>query len=154
MPGVGMGVGGIPNARALQRRLRAAGAGGLQRELARQLQQAGRPVLLELRGEILAMPAHGPDSTGLRRKIAAATRSSPRVGGVRFYVSDAAMGGQYQLPSLIEAGAGWYHPVFGHQPYVYQNSWPWFQRTISANEEVLRRAVEDAMETIAALIRG
>lgn len=149
-----MGVRGIQNARALQRRLRLAGAGGLQRELSRRLQQAGRPVLLSLRAEILAMPAHGPDSTGLRRRIAAATRSAPRIGGVRFYVATGMMGDQYQLPPLIEAGAGWYHPVFGHRPYVYQNSWPWFERTVRANEPVLQRAVEEAMQQIADLING
>jgi hypothetical protein len=149
-----MGVGGLQNARALQRRLRQAGAGGLQRELARQLQRAARPVLLDLRTTILAMPAHGPDSTGLRRRIAASTRSAPRIGGVRFYVASGMMGGQYQLPGLIEAGAGWYHPVFGHQPYVYQNSWPWFERTVRGNEDVLRRAVEEAMQRIADLISG
>ncbi len=100
------------------------------------------------------MPAKGPDTTGLRRRIAAATRSSPRIGGVRFYVSDAAMGDQYQLPALHEAGAGWYHPVYGHPPYVYQNSWPWFRRTVLANANVLQEGVEQAMENIASLIRG
>lgn len=64
------------------------------------------------------------------------------------------MGDQYELPQLIEAGAGWYHPVFGHRPYVYQNSWPWFERTVRANEPVLQRAVEEAMQQIADLING
>lgn len=64
------------------------------------------------------------------------------------------MGDQRRLPGLIEAGAGWYHPVFGHQPYVYQNSWPWFNRTIYANEDVLRDACEEAVRRIAAIING
>lgn len=156
MAGVGMGVNGTQNARALSRRLRQAGAGGLQRELARQLQQAGRPVVMELRAAALALPSKGVGHTGLRRKIAAATRSAPRIGGVRFYVATAALGGQAPLPGLIHAAAGWYHPVFGRPPYVHQDSpaVPWFTTTVMANEDRLRQACEEAMERIAAMING
>lgn len=157
MPGVGMGVRGQNDARALQRRLRAAGAGGLQRELARQLQQAGRPVLLELRAAALALPATGSGgSTGLRRKIAAATRSAPRIGGVRFYVATGMLGGQAVLPQKIHDAAGWWHPVFGRRPYVHQDTpaEPWFTTTVMANEDRLRAACEAAMEKIAAQING
>jgi hypothetical protein len=154
MASVGMGVRGIQDARNLQRRLRAAAAGGLQRELARQLQAAGRPVLLELRAAALALPSKGVGSTGLRRKIAAATRSAPRIGGVRFYVATAALGGQAMLPQKIHDAAGWWHPVFGHRPYVYQDSpaFPWFTTTVEANEDRLRQACEEAMQRIANMI--
>jgi hypothetical protein len=156
MPGVGMGVRGMNDARGLQRRLRQAGAGGLQRELARQLQQAGRPVVLQLRAAALALPAKGPDSTGLRRKIAAATRSAPRIGGVRFYVATGMLGGQASLPQKIHDAAGWWHPVFGRSPYVYQDTpaVPWFTTTVMANEDQLRQACEAAMQRIAAMING
>lgn len=149
-----MGVNGAGDARRLQRRLREAGAGGLQRELTRQLQAAGRPVVAELRAAALALPATGSKSTGLRRKIAAATRSAPRIGGVRFYVATGQLGGQAALPGLIHAGAGWWHPVYGHQPYVHQDtpSEPWFTTTVMANEGRLRDAVEEAMNRIAAQI--
>lgn len=156
MPGasVRMGVNGAGDARRLQRRLRAAGAGGLQRELARQLQQAGRPVVRDLRAAALALPAHGGKSTGLRRKIAAATRSAPRIGGVRFYIATGQLGGQAALPALIHAAAGWWHPVFGRPPSVHQDSpaEPWFTTTVMANEDRLRQAVEEAMRRIAAQI--
>ncbi len=156
MPGVGMGVRGQNDARALQRRLRAAGAGGLQRELSRQLQAAGRPVLLELRAAALALPAFTGQSTGLRRKIAGATRSAPRIGGVRFYVATGMLGGQAALPEKIHNAAGWWHPVFGHRPYVHQDTpaEPWFTTTVMANEDRLRQACEDAMARIAAQISG
>lgn len=152
MPGVRMGVNGAQDARALQRRLRQAAAGGLQRELERSLRSAGRPIVAALRTEILSMPVKGPKSTGLRGKIAGATRSAARIGGVRFYVATGALGGQAVLPEKIEAGPGWWHPVFGHRPYVHQNSWPWFQRTVAAHEGELRDAVEDAMNRVAAMI--
>lgn len=152
MPGVRMGVNGAADARALQRRLRAAAAGGLQRELERQLRSAGRPVVLALKAEIMAMPTFGSKSTGLRAKIAGATRQAPRIGGVRFYVATGALGSQGVLPEKIEAGAGWWHPVFGRPPYVHQNSWPWFQRTVSAHEGDLRDAVEQAMQRVANMI--
>lgn len=149
---VRMGVNGAANARRLQQRLRAAGAGGLQRELARQLQAAGRPVLVELRAAALALPASGVKSTGLRRKIAAATRSAPRIGGVRFYVATGQLGDQAALPALIHAAAGWNHPVFGRPPIVHQDSpaVPWFTTTVMANEGRLRQGVEEAMRRIAA----
>lgn len=149
MPGVRMGVNGTADARALQRRLRQAAAGGLQRELERQLRIAGRPVVAALRAEILSMPTKGTGHTGLRAKIAGATRSAARTGGVRFYVATGALGGQAVLPEKIEAGPGWWHPVFGHRPFVHQNSWPWFQRTVTAHEGELRDAVEDAMQRVA-----
>lgn len=156
MPGVGMGVRGVQDARALQRRLRQAGAFGLQRELTRQLRQAGRPILLELRAAALALPAAGPDHTGLRRRIAAATQIAPRAGGVRFWVSDAAMGDQAGLPQKIHDGAGWWHPVYGRPPWVHQTTpaSPWFVTTVNANEDRLREAVEEAMQIIANLISG
>ncbi len=154
MGSVGMGVQGTADARALQRRLRAAAAGGLQRELARALQRAGRPVLMELKRAALSLPATGPDSTGLRKKIAAATRSAPRIGGVRFYVASAALGGQAMLPQKIHDAAGWWHPVYGRRPNVFQDrpAVPWFTTTVMANEDRLRQAVEDAMQLIADMI--
>lgn len=156
MPGasVRMGVNGAGDARRLQARLRAAGSGGLQRELSRQLQAAGRPVLTELKAAALALPNTRGKSTGLRRKIAAATRSAPRIGGVRFYVATGQLGGQAGLPAKIHAAAGWDHPVFGHPPIVHQTTpaEPWFTTTVMANEARLRRAVEAAMERIAAMI--
>lgn len=147
-----MGVNGVGDARALQRRLRAAAAGGLQRELQRQLRAAGRPVVAALRAEILAMPVKGTGSTGLRAKIASATRSAPRIGGVRFYVATGQLGDQWMLPEKIEAGPGWFHPVFGRPPYVHQNSWPWFNRTVLAHEGDLRDACEEALQRVAAMI--
>lgn len=152
MPGVRMGVNGTQDARALQRRLRAAARGGLQRELERNLRAAGRPVVAALRAEILAMPTTGSKSTGLRAKIAAATRSAPRIGGVRFYVATGALGQQAVLPEKIEAGPGWWHPVFGRPPFVHQNSWPWFERTVQAHADDMRDAVEDAMQRVANMI--
>lgn len=154
MPGatVRFGTGGQGEARRLARRFREAGAGGLQKELERQLLRSARPVLLELRQAALALPSKGVGSTGLRKKIAAATRSAPRVGGVRFYVATAQLGGQAMLPEKIHAAAGWWHPVFGRPPFVHQDSpaVPWFTTTIEANEGRLRQAVEDAVRRIAA----
>ena len=154
MPGatVQFGTGGAGEARRLARRFREAGAGGLQKELERQLLRQARPVLLELRQAALALPANGGKSTGLRKKIAAATRSAPRVGGVRFYVAAGQLGGQASLPQKIHDAAGWWHPVFGRPPFVHQDTpaVPWFTTTIEANEGRLRQAVEEAVRRIAA----
>ncbi len=156
MPGVGMGVRGAQDARALSRRIRAAVSGGnLQREMARQLQQAGRPVLVELKAAALAIPATGSGgSTGLRRKIAAATRSAPRATGVRFYVATGMLGGQAALPGLIHEANGWWHPVYGNLPYVHQDrpAIPWFTATIEANEDRLREAVEETLRRVIAML--
>lgn len=112
--------------------------------------------MLELRAAALALPSKGVGSTGLRQKIAAATRSAPRIGGVRFYVATASLGGQSALPEKIHDAAGWWHRVFGHLPYVHQDTpaYPWFTTTVMANEGRLREACEEAMQRIAAQISG
>lgn len=56
------------------------------------------------------------------------------------------------MPGLLEDSGGWYHPTFGHAPYVFQSDYPWFERTVMANEDRLVDSLDDALDKFAALI--
>lgn len=149
---IAMRVNGERDARTLSRDLRRAANGELQRLLTRNVQAAARPVLLRVRAAALGIYG-GTYSAGTRANTARVTRTRPRVGGVRFYVASSEMpAGREVMPGLYEGPGGWYHPTFGHPPYVAQNAHPWFEKTIAANEPTLRAGVEKAMDEIADMI--
>jgi hypothetical protein len=96
-------------------RLRAAGEGGLLRELNKALKSAALEVKLAEQSAASALPAGGVVHTGLRAQIAAATairvidsKSSP---GVRIYVQEGKVRGH--LGRDTNMTRGWRHPVFG-----------------------------------------
>lgn len=136
----------------LARDLRRAGQGELQKKLTSKVQAAARPVLLQVRAAALGIYG-GKYHAGTRAATARATRTRPRVGGVRFYVQSSAMPeGREPMPALYEGPGSWFHPTFGHAPYVSQDAHPWFEKTIAANEPTFQRGVEEAMDEIADML--
>jgi hypothetical protein len=100
---------------AVRARLRAAGEGGLLRELNKALKSAATEVRLAEQTAATALPAHGAVHTGLRAQIAAATavrvtdsKSNP---GVRIYVQEGKVPGK--LGRDTNRARGWRHPVWG-----------------------------------------
>jgi|GEM_PF-6535600 len=153
----------------LARRLRAAAAGGLEREAAKELQRAAVPVLASVRTAVLSasFPSASPDTTdivdpprsSLRAGLAAATRTTALHNGVRFGINGAAVGrgpwgARLAALSDTETAPGWHHPVFGGSESVGQLGRPWFFVTIRAGEPEFRAGVQRAMDVVARRIEG
>lgn len=150
--------------RALARRMRDAGNGDLQAKLRRNLRDAGRPVLAELRTAVVGVQvtssrggkAHPSYSRQLRQRVAKALRLSVAYRGIRFNVQGSAMGdAQYgaalakYLDGQLAGYRRWRHPVFGQaEVWAEQSGRPWFFVTIMANADQFEAACVDAVNEI------
>lgn len=160
----------------LSRALRAAGRGELRKKLRREIADAGRPVVAEVREAVLRLPVKGtrggggaarrghavgrtrtPRSAaaaaarehGLRRSVAAATSLSITARGIRIVVSGAKLPPQQRsLPRHMDSPKGWRHPVFGRDVWVHEQAGPWFASTIGRRAPVFRTAVLKAMDAV------
>jgi hypothetical protein len=158
--------------RRLAERLRAAADGQLERDAQTELVDAAPPVLAEVRAKVLgsSFPAAEPGralgrrSTGLRARLADATRTEPLHApvGVRFTVVGAVVEpddprGGHKLAKYTdtELAPRWRHQVFGDpDAWFNQLGDPWFFSTIRPAEPRFRAAVERAMSRTARRIMG
>jgi hypothetical protein len=158
--------------RALSRRLREAGRGDLQRRLTRAIRREGQPALSAVRQawlsiEVTSLPPNDeggharPDkSTGLRQRVARATRIQVLQTGIKISVAGRRVDPKY--PSLVFYLNGfprrrpWRHPVFGHRlVWVAQRGREVFYPTLIQFAPRWRRGVVAAMqETIDEIERG
>lgn len=137
----------------LARRLRRA---DLQRHIRNELVDAGRPVVPALRLAVMRVDVQStrggrarPDrSTGLRRRVAAATDMSAIRSGIRFQVHSRRVDPRYpQLVGYLNASPPvWPHPVFAEGDrsqweWTRQFGEPWFFVTIRRRRPQFRRAV-------------
>jgi hypothetical protein len=128
----------------------------MRRELTTGLRQATKPAAASVKAAALALPAHGPRSTGLRRRMAAATSPQIRTGGrnpsAKVRISRARMGDQAGAARGMDR-ASFRHPVFGGA-WVRQRGAPgWFENANKRQAGTVRRemkAVLDRIETILA----
>lgn len=151
--------------RGLARRLRTA---DLDRHIRGELTDAGRPVVPLLRAAVLAVDVQStrggrarPDrSTGLRRRVAAATDMSTVRDGITFQVHSRRVDPRYpQLVGFLNATPRvWPHPVFAtgdrsDWEWAVQFGEPWFFVTVRRRRPQFRRAVRRGIrktnETIA-----
>lgn len=147
----------------LARRFRAAADGQLRQDLGTNLQAAAPPVLAKVQAAVarasfpaeVPSPNHRTRSTGLRDRLAAATKTAPLAApvGVRFYVDGAAVDpansrGGHKLAMYTETLAPrWRHQVFGDpEAWFNQLGDPWFFPTIRGDEAPFRRGIEQAMD--------
>jgi len=153
---IGIGISGTTQAdlRRLSRGLRQhGGAKALRRETVKALRESVKPVERDVKSAALSLPARGPRSTGLRRRIARATstqvRLSGRSPGVKVRVSKARMGDQRNLPKLMNQGR-WKKPVFGNRAvWAAQTSRPrWFDDPNRAARPMVRRRVKRVYDDI------
>lgn len=151
----------------LARRFRAAADGQLKQDLGAELQRAAPPVLGKVQAAVLRAsfpavepsPNHRTRSTGLRDRLAAATKTEPLAApvGVRFLVDGAVVNpddprGGHQLAKYTdrELAPRWRHQVFGDEErWFNQLGQPWFAVSIRPAEPQFRRAVEQAMDKTA-----
>jgi hypothetical protein len=160
---VSVSVDGAQRLKRLSRDLRGAANGDLRRELRRQIRDAGRPVVADVRAAALRVEVESskgghvdPDkSTGLRRAVAGATGLSVTANGIRIRVSSARLGKTHppKLARYLDASfryKRWRHPVFGNRDvWVEQTGEPFFFATIRKHTATFRKACLDAMEDVA-----
>lgn len=129
----------------------------LQRGMASNLRSEGRPVVAAVRAAALGVQVSstkggGARTTGLRARVAAATRVVANTRGVVIYVSASAVGPYgHTLPRYLDAESPgyelWRHPVFGHKTrWSSQIGEPFFYSTIRKREHLFRSAVTDAVD--------
>ncbi len=158
----------------LARRLREAAEGGLTTELAAEIQKPAPTTLATIQAAVVrrSFPAEVPSrnhrtrSTGLRDKLAAATKTLPLASppGVRFYVDGAVVNpddprGGHALARYtdVELAPRWRHQTFGRtepEDWFRQLGDPWLAVSVRPDEPQYRDAVERAMDRVARRIEG
>lgn len=151
---------GEAEVRAVAKRLRTYGnPQAIRKELNSGLRDATRPAVLAVKAEARSLPARGPKSTGLRRRMAAATSAQIRTGArnptVRVRVSRARMGEQAALPKLIDQYK-WRHPVYGNtEVWVNQyGKFRWFEKATESVADVVRKEVLRTIDRIERKLAG
>lgn len=161
--------------RDLSKKLRAAKATDLRKNLRKTIAEAGKPVLADVQDAVRSLPissSHGGGQGqrrahnvtrvrsdrskeraarrggGLRSTVASATKLQITAKGVRFIVDSKRLPvSQRNLPKRLDAERGWRHPVFGNREvWVAQHGGPWFGATIKQKAPAFRAAVVKGME--------
>lgn len=160
--------------RDLAKKLRGAARKDLRAKLRKQITQAGRPVVDEVRAAVRNLPvtsrgggakqrrafnverattsrakaSAGRRGSGLRDVIAKATKLQITAKGVRFVVASAQLPpDQRSLPRHLDSEKGWRHPVFGDRNvWVHQQGRPYFGATIKKRAPVFRKAILAAID--------
>ena len=142
----------------LARNLREAGRGDLQRKLTRAIRQEGAPALAAVRSAFLSIDvtsASGPGgggSTGLRGRVAAATRISILGSGIRVQVNAKRVDPRYgrTLTYGLDGLGRWRYPIYGNRNNWGQNyGTEVFYTTLRRFEPNWRRGIQRAMDDTA-----
>ncbi|WP_157251036.1 hypothetical protein [Nonomuraea typhae] len=132
----------------VNRRLRLAGEKGLQKELRKAVREAARPGRDAAKIAARTIPAKGPRSRGLRRRIARGVGIQADARRVRIVTRMPA--GMEMLPRGFDTPKGWRHPVYGNRErWVQQPGHPWFRSTIAKTAPQAREEMRAAMERVA-----
>lgn len=133
--------------------LKRAGEVDLRKSLAKNIREAVKPLVPELRSAIKSLPSKG-HGTGLRDKTARGVQvkvslSGPRVGArvrvdPRLFPADAK-----SLPKRLEGIGRWRHPVFGTDTWVTQAPHPYFYNTILPHKTRIQTQVAQVLEDTA-----
>jgi hypothetical protein len=141
--------------------LESAARGEIEAAVAAELAKAMRPFQPAVRAAIINIPTYGEKHTGLRLRIANCVQTWVVINGpvvqAGVEVNAAKMpDGQKALPLYMDgAKAPWRHPVYGHRDnWVEQEAHPYFAGAVSDFGPATARAVERAMDVIAAKITG
>lgn len=154
-----------PTWRTLSMELRTRGDPDLKRDLVKAIRREGEPAVRAVQAAWRSVRVSGssrggrgrPDrSTGLRERVAKATRVQVSQSGVRIVVDGRKVDPQYGRGLawyLNASGKPWRHPVFGRrenpQDWQEQRGQSVFYETLRNHEPRFRRAVGEAMETVA-----
>lgn len=137
--------------REVNRRLRHAGDKGLARELRKAVRKAATPGRNAAKTAARAIPAKGPRSRGLRRRMARGI--GIQVTGTRVRIVTRMPKGMEMLPRGFDTAKGWRKPLFGNrQRWFQQPGHPWFRQTIARTAPAAREEMKAAMERVAGQI--
>lgn len=137
--------------------------------LRKQIRDAGKPVVADLRRATLAVDVRAPGGdqlfntpthrAGLRSSVARATGLSQTTRGIRIRVSNSLLAKTHPpnlakyLDGTLNRYRTWRHPVYGNREvWVQQFGEPYFFVTIRKHTKTFRRACFKAMEDTAARI--
>lgn len=147
--------------RALAQRLREAGRGDLQRKLTKAIRREGDPALRAVQAAWMTVEVTssrgGGSSSGLRARVAAATRISILGSGIRIRVEGKRVDPVYgrSLSYGLDGLGRWRHPVFGNREvWEQQRGQEVFYSTLRRYETRWRAGIEQAMEETARQIQG
>lgn len=135
----------------------------LQRRLTREIRRAGDPALQAVKAawmtvDVTSSQGGGTKSTGLRARVAAATRISILGSGIRIRVESNRVDPRYgrSLTKGLDGLGRWRHPVYGRWTAdgAQQYGQEVFYSTLSRYETQWRAGVERAMEETARAIEG
>lgn len=142
--------------RDLARRLKQAGRGDLQRRMTREIRKAGQPALTavqaKFRGVDMTSQGSGGYSSGLRARVAKATRISILGSGIRIRVEPKKVAPTLSHGRTLSFGVNgkkWRHPVFGNRKVwtnTNQHGQPVFYSTLLAFEPRWRAGIDRAMD--------
>lgn len=146
----------------LARALKEAGRGDLQRKLTRAIRRQGAPALKATQAawhtiDVQSQGDSRSGGSGLRARVASATRLSILGSGIRIRVEARRVDGRYgrQLTYGLNGLGRWRYPLFGDREHWHQN---WgrevFHKTLQGFAKEWRNSVEQAMETTAREISG
>lgn len=143
--------------RRLVRALNDAGNGDLRRDLVREIRAEGQPALAATRAawptvDVTSSRGGGTASTGLRARIAAATKIQVQQNGIRVHVNPRQVDARYgrTLTFGMNNMGRWKHPVFGNRNYwESQYGQEVFYKTLERYEPRWRRGIERAMDRTA-----
>lgn len=142
----------------IARELREVGNGReIRKRLTREIRRELAPAVLAVRREIAAIPTKGEGSSGLRQRMARATRlqvrTAGRDAGATIRVDGRKMpDGQRRLPSYMEGKAKkpWRHPVYGNRAvWAVQPAHPYFFRVVEPFGVRARVGVQRVADAIA-----
>jgi hypothetical protein len=128
----------------------------IRKRLTREIRREAKPIVPRVRSAILSIPSKGEGSTGLRSRLAKATklqvRTTGRDAGVVIRVDGRKMpAGEGRLPAYMEGTKKpWRHPVYGNRNawVQQQDSHPYFYRIVIPFGLQAKRAVLRAVEKI------
>jgi len=140
----------------ISRELRTVGNGReIRKQLGKELRTAALPLVPAVRASIQAIPAATGQSSGLRSRLAKATRLSVKTTGrtasIRILVDGRKMpDGERALPAYIEGTKpNWRHPVHGHKgTWVRQQAHPYFYKVVRPLGRKSRTAVIRTLDEI------
>lgn len=157
-----MKVGRQEQYRALSRRLREQQRGDLQRKLTRAIRTVGSPAVTAAQAawrtvDVTPPAGAGRKSTGLRARVAAATRVSILQSGISIRVEPSKVDPRYgkSLSYGLDGLGRWRHPVYGNQNvWTQQYGQEVFFKTLERFETAWQAGIERAMEDAARQIEG
>lgn len=126
----------------------------IRKQFTKELRRAGKPLVPKARAATLAIPATSGKHSGLRKRLARATRLSVKASGRNASVSVIVDGrkmpaGEKALPAYMEGTKRpWRHPVYGSDTWVKQEAKPYFYSSLRGAGRDARKAIGRVIDSI------